>query len=126
MALSTAAKNSMLSTIAEQLDHLYLMKNNAVIDNAISGYSAYYAGYTSSGARYVAMSWGSASGGSIVSSNSASSSPIMWAVPTGTTLTQLAYVDSATGNVVATYSASGSYTSSDGSYYISNETFSFI
>lgn len=125
MALSTSSKNRMLNLIAGNLDRIYLFSSPPTMDADISGYSVTLAGYTSSGARYVAMSWGSASGGTLVSSNTASSTPIMFAVPSGTTLSNIAYVDATTGKIVAIYPASGSYTSSDGSYYISKETFTF-
>ena len=126
MALSTDAKNGMLEVIDNYLDNLYLLKALPTIDTAISGYSANYAGYTSSGARFVAMTWNTASGGSKVSSNSPSSAPIMFAVPQGTTLAAIAYVDTADGVIRAYFPVSGSYTSIDGSYYISSETFSFV
>jgi hypothetical protein len=125
MALSSSAKNRMLNLLGGDLDRVYLLKTTPTIDTAISGYSANYAGYTSSGARYVTMSWATASGGILTSANSASSTPIMFAIPSGTTLSCIAYENSATGNVIAYFTVSGSYTTSDGSYYISSETFNF-
>ena len=125
MALSTTAKNRMLNTMANYLDRIYLFSAAPTLDSAISGYTTTLAGYTSTGDRYVAMSWGTASGGQIVSSNAAASTPIMFAVPSGKTLSNIAYVDTASGNIIAIFTVSGSYTSSDGAYYISYETFSF-
>lgn len=126
MALSTSSKNRMLNLFAGDLDRIYLFSSTPTMDADISGYSATLAGYTSSGARFVAMSWGSATGGILTSANNASSTPIMFAVPSGTTLSNIAYVDATTGKIIAIYPAGGSYSSSDGCYYISKETFSFV
>ena len=124
--LSTYAKNAMLNVAKAYLDNLYLLKATPTIDTAISGYSANYAGYTGGGARFITISWPSASSGSLVSGNSPSSLPIMFAVPQGTTLAAIAYVDTADGVIRAYFAVSGSYTSIDGGYYISTETFSFV
>lgn len=123
MASTTSSKNRMLDIIGGYLDRYYLLSTPVSLNSDESGLVGKYAGYSGGGNRYVPITWASATGGSKTTSNSPSSTPIMFAVPASTSIGQIVYVDTGTSKIVATFSVSSAY-ANDGAYYVRYETLS--
>jgi hypothetical protein len=113
MALTAGVLNGILNSIKSSFVTAYLTTSGtSLIDTAVSGAPKIDGAKT--------LSWGTASGGVLATTNSATSNPLNYSVPQSTVLTRLFLVDSG-GTIRGTITLPAvipTYTTGAGPYYV--------